>query len=155
MASPEKTIKQRIMERIPLLLEPLKGEQGLRKIERTRTLFLIEPIKPSLHITAGPEIVLEEDNRGYRCEFGLFFKLMVAEARNVEDEVDRWVGLIQEKIEGDAQLNGGNPDDTLAIKTRYDGEQPFGEDILKPEGGTVIAYVIEYRRYIGEPKYNY
>ena len=155
MASPEKTIKQRIMERIPTLLESLKGEQGLRKIERTRTLFLIESIKPALHITAGPEIVLDEDNRGYRCEFGLFFKLMVAEARNVEDEVDRWVGLIQEKIEGDAQLNGGDPADTLAIKTHYDGEQPFGEDILKPEGGTVIAYVIEYRRFIAEPKYNY
>lgn len=155
MASPEKTIKQRIMERIPVLLEPLKGEQGLRKIERARTLFLIEPIKPALHFVAGPEIVLEEDNRGYRCEFGLFFKLMVAEARNLEDEVDRWCGLIQEKLENDAQLNGGNPNDTLAIKTRYDGEQPFGEDILKPEGGTVIAYVIEYRRYIAEPKYNY
>lgn len=155
MPIPEQSIKQRIMERVGTILEPLKGEQGLRKIERTRTLFLIEPQKPGLHIVAGPEIVLEEDNRGYRCEFGLFLKLMVSEARNVEDEVDRYVARIQEKIEADAQLNGGDATDVLAIKATYDGEQPFGEDILKPEGGTVIAYVIEYRRYIAEPNYNY
>lgn len=155
MPIPEQTIKQQIMERILTILEPLKGEQGLRKIERARTLFLIEPQKPCLHVVAGPEIVLEEDNRGLRVEFGLFLKLMVAEARNLEDEVDRYVGRIQEKIEGDAQLNGGDASDVLAIRTKYDGEQPFGEDILKPEGGTVIAYVIEYRRYIAEPNYNY
>jgi hypothetical protein len=155
MADPEQSIKQRIMERILTILEPLAGEQGLRKIERVRTLFLIEPLKPCLHIVAGPEIVLEEDNRGVRVEFGLFLKLMVSEARNLEDEVDRYVARIQEKIEGDPQLNGGDGADVLAIRTKYDGEQPFGEEILKPEGGTVVAYVIEYRRYIANPNYNY
>lgn len=155
MPIPEQNIKQRIMERILEILEPLKGEAGLRKIERVRTLFLVEPQKPCLHVVAGPEIVLEEDNRGYRVEFGLFLKLGVSEARNQADEVDRYVGLIQTAIEGDAQLNGGDGADVLAIRTKYDGEQPYGEEILKPEGGTVIAYVIEYRRYIAEPNYNY
>jgi hypothetical protein len=155
MPIPQKNIKQRIMERILTILEPLKGTQGLRKIERVRTLFLLEPQKPCLHVVAGPEIVLEEDNRGYHCEFGLLLKLMVSEARNLEDEVDRYVGKIQELMENDAQLNGGDATDVLAIRTKYDGEQPFGEEILKPEGGTVIAYVIEYRRYSAEPNYNY
>jgi hypothetical protein len=45
--------------------------------------------------------------------------------------------------------------DVLAISVTYDGEQPFGEEILKPEGGTVVAYVIQYRRYLAEPKSNY
>lgn len=155
MPIPEQTIKQRIMEHVLNLLEPLKGEQGLREIERKRTLFLLAPIKPAIHVVAGPEIVLEEDNRGYRLEFGLFFKLFVSEARNLEDEVDRITGRIQEKIENDAQLNGNENQNALAIRTTYDGEQPYGEEILKPEGGTVIAYVVEYRRYIAEPNYNY
>lgn len=155
MPIPEQTIKQRIMEHVLNLLEPLKGEQGLREIERKRTLFLLAPIKPAIHVVAGPEIVLEEDNRGYRLEFGLFFKLFVSEARNMEDEVDRITGRIQEKIENDAQLNGNENQAALAIRTTYDGEQPYGEEILKPEGGTVIAYVVEYRRYIAEPNYNY
>jgi hypothetical protein len=154
MPIPHQNAKQKIMERLLAILDPLKGEQGLRVIERKRTLFLLEPMKPALHVVAGPEIVLEEDNRGYRCEFGLFLKLMVAEARNLEDAVDKWVGLIQEKIEMDGQL-AGEGDGKLALKVTYDGEQPFGEDILKPEGGTVIAYVIEYRRFIGEPDYSY
>jgi len=155
MPIPQQSIKQRIIERAILLLAPLVGEEGIRRIARTRTLFLIEAIKPAIHAVAGPEIVIEEDDRGYRCEFALFFKIMVSEARELEDAVDRLCWKIQEKIEADPQLNGTDPATPLASKVTYDGEQPFGEDILKPEGGTVIAYVIEYRRYRAEPKSTY
>ena len=154
MPIPSQSIKQKIMERIATILEPLKGTAGLRVIERKRTLFLLEPLRPALHIVAGPEIVLEEDNRGVRVEFGLFLKLMVSEARNLEDEVDKWAWKIQTAIENDAQLSGGDGEDVLAISVTYDGEQPFGEEILKPEGGTVVAYVIQYRRYLAEPESN-
>lgn len=155
MPIPQQSIKQRIIERAIALLGNLPGEQGIRAIERARTLFLIAPVKPAIHVVAGPETVIEEDDRGYRCEFSLFFKLMVNEARNLEDAVDRLTWKIQEKLEADVQLNGTNPQTALASKLTYDGEQPFGEDVLKPEGGTVIAYVVEYRRYRAEPKSTY
>lgn len=155
MPIPQQSIKQKIIERAIALLEPLKGEEGIRVIERKRTLFLLEPLKPAIHVVVGPEIVIEEDDRGYRKEFSLFIKLLVAEARNLEDAVDRLTWKIQVKLEADPQLNGTNPTAPLASKLTYDGEQPFGEEILKPEGGTVIAYVVEYRRYRAEPKSTY
>lgn len=148
-------IKQRINERVLALMTELGKTAGIREIARKRTLFELAAIKPALHLVTGPEIVLEEDNRGYRLEYPVFFKLFVSEARNLEDEVDRYVGLIQETVETDSQLAADNNANALALKVTYDGEQPFGEEILKPGGGTVVAYRIEYRRYIAEPKYNY
>lgn len=157
MPTQEQSIKQRIIERILELCEPMKGAHGVRVIERKRTLFLVEAVKPAIHLVVGPEIVLEEDNRGYRCEFSVFLKILVEDARNVADVADSIVWKLQTAIEGDAQLNAGDEDtsDALAIKTTYDGEQPFGEDILKPEGGAVLGYVVEYRRLIAQPKSNY
>jgi hypothetical protein len=155
MPIPQQSIKQQIIERAIGLLGALPGEEGIREIARTRTLFLQAAMKPAIHVVAGPEIVLEEDDRGYTLEFPLFFKLYVSEARNLEDQVDRMVWKIQEKLEADPQLNGSLPTAALASKLTYDGEQPFGEEILKPEGGTVIAYVVQYRRYRAEPKSTY
>lgn len=155
MPIPQKSIKQRIIERAIGLLANLKGEEGIREIERKRTLFLLAAVKPAIHIVTGPEVVLEEDDRGYTLEFPIFFKLMVLEARNLEDQVDRMTWKIQAKLETDPQLNGSLPTASLASKLTYDGEQPFGEEILKPEGGTVIAYVVQYRRYRAEPQVTY
>lgn len=155
MPLPEKSIKQRIIERAIALLTPLKGEEGIREIERKRTLFLLVTNKPAIHVVTGPEIVLEEDDRGYTMEFPIFLKLMVSEARSVEDRVDALTWRIQKKLESDPQLNGSATDAPLASKLTYDGEQPYGEEILKPDGGTVIAYVVQYRRYRAEPKVTY
>ena len=131
------------------LAEPLRASAGFRKIERKRTLFLLEAVKPAIHLVIGDETVIEEDDRGYRCQFPAMFKVVVSDTRDTEDASDAAVAYLQEAIEADGQLNGGG-DKPLANKATYEGELPFTEEISKPEGGAVVSYNIEYRRYRGD-----
>lgn len=147
------SIKQRIIARLMELADPLKTELKFRRIERKRTLFLLEDIKPALHLVVGDEVVIGEDNFGYTMEFPLAWKVIVEDTRAVEDVSDTAVAYLQEKLEADPQLNGG--DGALANSVKYDGELPFTEEVTKPAGGAVVMYVVQYRRKIAQPDQNY
>lgn len=148
------SIKQQIIARLLDLAMPLKASAGFRKIERKRTLFLREDVKPAIHLVVGDETVMSEDERGYTMQFPAMFKVLVSDTRATEDASDKAVAYLQEAIEADPQLNGGG-NKALANKATYDGELPFTEEELKPDGGAVVSYVIEYRRYRGDVDQSY
>lgn len=143
------SIKQQIIARLLALAEPLKTDGTLRLIARKRTLFLLEPIKPALHLVVGDETVIGQDFRGYTCEIPVLLKLILADTRDAEGKGDELAAYLQKQIESDDQLS------TLAVSITYDGELPFTEEELKPEGGTVLAYVIQYRRERAGPETSY
>jgi len=145
----EPSIKSRIVARLLQLPEPLKADGKLRLIARKRTFFLLEPVKPALHLITEDEQVTVEDERGYTMIFPVSFKLILAAAHDAEARCDELAAWLQEKIEADEQLNG------LASKITYDGELPFTEEQGKPDGGTVVMYTVEYRRYRGDPGRSY
>lgn len=149
------SIKQKIIARVFALCEPLKTTvtPPFRAIERTRSLFLLAAVKPALHVVIGDENKIEEDVFGYTMEFPIAFKVIVEDARSVEDVSDAAVAFLQTKIEGDPQLNGGSG--ALANSVKYDGELPFTEEVTKPAGGAVVMYVVQYRRKIAQPEQNY
>ena len=147
------SIKQQIIARLMALADPMKSELKFRRIERKRTLFLLEDIKPALHLVVGDEVVVGEDNFGYTMEFPIAWKVIVEDARATEDVSDQAVAFLQEKIEGDPQLNAGAG--ALANSVKYDGELPFTEEQLKPAGGAVVMYLVQYRRKIAQPDQNY
>lgn len=141
------TIKQQICARIKTLLDPLVTENKVRLVARKRSLFLLEDVRPAIHIVIGPETVLaeEESHRGYEMEFDCFIKIIAGKQRDPEDYCDELAGEVQKKIEADLQLN------SLASWIKYTGDLPFTFEELKPEGGIVVNYVIRYRRYNADP----
>jgi hypothetical protein len=70
-------------------------------------------------------------------EFGLFLKLMVSEARNLEDEVDKWAWKIQAAIENDAQLSGG--DSPTRTPGPYESDCDFYVPNASGFGGCSVA----------------
>ncbi len=143
------SVKTRIIKRVLEICQPLIGEQKFRTIARKNTLFLLEPQKPAIHLVIGDENGVVEDERGYTMKFPLMLKLIVDDARDPYGLADKSVAFVQEKVESDEQLGG------LASKITYDGELPFTEEVLKPDGGTVVMYIIEYRRMRGDPSTPY
>ncbi len=139
------SIKTQIIKRIMEICQPLIAEQKFRKIERKTTLFLLEPVKPSMHLVIGDETGVVQDERGYTATFPLMLKLIMDDARDPYALADESSAFVQRQIETDEQLGG------LASKITYDGELPFTEEALKPSGGTVLMYVVEYRRLRGDP----
>jgi len=152
------SIKSRIIARLLELAEPLRqgkellGPAGYRVIERKRTLFLIEPVKPALHLVIGDEDVVghqDSDNRGFTMRFPAMWKSMVSDARDAYRLSDGTAAYLQMAIEADGQLS------QLANIINYIGELPFTDEALKPDGGTVVMYEVEYRRYRGDPTRSY
>jgi hypothetical protein len=109
----------------------------------------LEPIKDSLHLIIGDEHQMQEDERGYWMQFPIMWKIMVADARDAYAKTDDTSALLQAGIETDAQLSG------LANRITYHGELPFTDEVLKPDGGTVVLYTVEYRRVRGDPTLTY
>jgi hypothetical protein len=144
-----KPIKQQILERILEILQPLRGENSVRKIERVHGLFLLEEIRPALHVVTGDESVVSRDNRGYTMEFPVAFEFIFSDARDPETKADECAGFVQEKIEADPQLS------SLANAITYDGTQPFIGEGAKPSCVVVLTYVIQYRRVEAQPDVNY
>jgi hypothetical protein len=145
----DSTIKQKIIARLLELAQPLRSSAGVRVIERKRTLFLVEPVKPAIHLVIGDETVVGEDTRGYVHEFPITFKIIMSDTRDAYNAVDGMVGFLQSQIESDPQLND------LAVVIKFDGELPFTEELLKPDGGSAVMYVIQYRRVKGDPYTRY
>jgi len=143
------SIKTKIVKRVLELCEPLKTQLKFRKIERKRTFFLLEAVKPALHLIFGPETMIGEDNRGYTMEFPLTFKIIVDDARDpyaVADDAQAW---LQEQIESDLQLS------QLANSIVYEGDNPYTDEELKPDGGILVIYIVQYRRERAKPGVSY
>jgi len=149
MAEP---IKSRIIARLLELCQPLKAEGKVREVKRVRTVFLLEPVKPNLHLVIGPEAVIggkEGDNRGFTMSFPAWFKIIVADGRDNYTLSDQMAAFIQERIEADPQLQ------ELCNIVNYEGDEPFTEKELEPAGGIVVMYEVQYRRYRAGPDRNY
>lgn len=143
------SVKTQIIARILALAEPLKTSGELARIARVRTVFLLEAVKPALHLVVGDEVVIAEDERGYTMEFPAALKLIFTDAVDAYTKGDEMVKLLQTQMESDAQLS------QLANSIKYEGETPFTEEALKPDGGVMLNYVVQYRRYRGDPTRNY
>ena len=143
------SIKARIIKRILEICAPLLADGKVRKIERKSSIFLLEPVKPAIHLVIGDEHGVVEDERGYTATFPAMVKLILDDARDPFALSDTIVPFVQGKMESDEQLGG------LASKITYDGELPFTEEALKPDGGTVMMYLIKYRRLRGDATTSY
>jgi hypothetical protein len=155
-----KSIKAQIIARLLELCQPLAtAPVPFRLIERKHTVFLIEAIKPALHLVVGQESQIGEDTRGYTKQFPAWFKIMLADSRDAYGLADDAAAFIQQAIEAD--FTGGDPTSGkgqlrgLANKIQYEGEQPFTDEAIKPDGGTVVMYTVEYRTPRGDPYSTY
>ena len=153
------SIKSQIITRILALLEPLIS-QGvsipgradvvkLRKVLRKNTVFHLEQIKPALHLVVGDEQVLDEQEQGYTMTFQLALKILISEVADAELIGDELCAFIQTHIEADQQLG------SLVSKITYQGDRPSLNDQGKPDGEIIVDYVVEYRRYRGDPARSY
>jgi hypothetical protein len=143
------SIKTRIVKRVLEICQPLVTDGKVRLVVRKSSLFLLEPIKPAIHLVVGDESDVVEDERGYTARFPLMVKIILDDARDPYGASDFIVPFVQGNMEADEQLDG------LASKITYDGELPFTEEALKPDGGTVLMYLVEYRRMRGDATVSY
>jgi hypothetical protein len=155
--SAQKSIKQKIIAALLHLAEPLrKNDAHIRKIERKRTLFLLEDTKPAIHLVITPETVVEEDMRGYELEFHAMFKIICDDARDPADLADGVAAFLQTAVESDPQLNGADGSgQSLASWVKYFGDTPFTQEELKPDGGILVTFLVRYRRLKGDPNTTY
>ena len=156
MSAP-KSIKQQIIAALLALAMPLmKNTAAIRKIERKRTLFLMEDTKPAIHLVITPETVVDEDTRGYDIEFHALYKIICDDARDPADLADGVAAFLQTAIESDPQLNGASGQQpSLASWVRYFGDTPFTQEELKPDGGILVTFLVRYRRLKGDPNTTY
>ena len=143
------SIKSQIVARLLDLCQPLIAQGTVRKVERANALFLLEAVKPALHLVTGDETVLIEDERGYTLKFPAAFQIIFSEQRDAAGAADEFEAFLQQQIEHDEQLAG------LANKITYDGAAPFTSEETKPSALVVVMYQIEYRRYRSNPTRSY
>jgi hypothetical protein len=134
------SIKSQIVARLQEIVKPLLAESKFRAIARATAPAITAPIKPAIHLVIGDERRIEEDTRGYTMEFPVMYDLIVEDARDPYALADASVAFVQEKVESDIQLGG------LCNALIYDGELPYTNDINRPFGGTLVMYLIQYRR---------
>ncbi len=142
-------IKTQILARVKTLLDALKTAAVVRKVERVTSPFLLETTTPALHIYVGPENQIEQDNFGYVMEFPLVLRCIFAEERDPYSKGDELEAQAQKTIEADPQLN------QLACLLRYEGDDPYVNEIDKPSGGVYVHYTVQYRRKKADPETNY
>lgn len=147
------SVKSQIIERLLALCQPLIAENKVRKVVRVRGPFLLESIKDAIHLVVGDEVVIGEDVRGFELQFPVMFKLIIRDAADAYAKSDQLEAWLQEKIEGDPQLQGGAQ--AVANRVVYQGSLPFTEEALKPDGGTVLMYEVFYRRERAKPDVSY
>jgi len=147
------SVKSKIIARLLALCEPLIAEGVVRKVARVRGPFMMEPIKDAIHVVVGDETMTGEDVRGFDLQFPVMFKLILRDSSDAYSKCDKLEAYLQEKIESDPQLNGGQ--EAVASRVVYQGSLPFTEEALKPDGGTVLMYDIFYRRERANPDVSY
>ena len=142
------SIKKQMMTRVGVLLANVSGA---REVKRTKDIFLGAAKLPALHYVDGPERVTEqgEDTQGFTMRFTLYIECILEEQRDPHGEKDDLVAAVQTAIEADRDLND------LANWVRYQGETPFVLEQTKPTVGSVVEYLVEYRRKVALPATNY
>ena len=145
------SIKNQIMSRVGVLLTTLVTATTAREAKRTKDIFLEAAKLPALHYVDGPERVTEqgEDTQGFTMQFPLFIECICADERDPHGTKDALVAAVQTAIEADRTLN------SLANWCRYQGETPFVLEQTKPVVGSVVEYLVEYRRKIALPSTAY
>lgn len=139
------SIKRRIIRELVRKGEVLQASGALRKFRRGNGLLLLEKVTPSGLLVIGPEQAGEQDNEGYQIEFPIFLKLTLSKsdkgvAADPYDAADAIEQAVMEKFEDDSQLAN------LAVDFRYDESVPFTQDEEGTIGGTILTYIVTYRR---------
>jgi len=147
------SVKQQIIARILADLLPLAaGDAGAAKFRsvqrRTAPVFLAN-IVPALQIIVGPEHKIEDTNAGPVMEFPMDLWVIVSDPNDPYGLADQMSAPVQAAIESDQQLA------SLANSILYDGDQPYTNEIVKPLGGCVLLYTVQYRRQIAQPTKNF
>lgn len=146
------SIKKQICAELLDLLTPLKTAGTIRELVRVSDLTALAIKFPSVQMEIGPESPMEgdyEDNIGYQLQFPVHFKFTVANYRDKAGELEDLVSAAQVLIEADSTL------DALANWLKYTGDAPFIHNVTDPVGGTVITYLVRYRRKKAAPTENY
>ena len=143
------TIKQQCVVRILELLDELVVTGTLRKAARRSHVLFLETVLPAAHLVIGDESLIGEDHVGYTMQFPADIKLMFKTGGEAFAAAEELVGEVQAKIESDLQLNA------LANSITYQGDAPFTNDINAADGGTVVSYLVQYRRKRADPEGNY
>lgn len=142
-------VKTLILEQVVSLLLPLIEAGKVRAVERKDSLLALEDKRDAIHVVAGDENRVGEDNRGYLIEFELNIKIALRAFRDRELLADELEAEVQARLEADLQLGG------YACALTYDGDRPFLNDATSPAGGIILLYTVQYRRERGAPGTSY
>lgn len=149
------SIKKKIMDRVVSNLSVLVSGTNPTPVDRVRQVTReMDLLKWSEHLPAlmlydGQEEPVGEDERGVTVQFPLAIKLLWIDPRDLTRIKDALVPEVQRVMESDLQLNG------LANWVKGGEEQPFINEIGKPQGGCLVLYEVEYRRQWGNPYASY
>lgn len=107
---------------------------------------------PSLHFALGDESARETelDNRGITMVCPLDLKLTAANYLDLPADVEAIVAAVQDALEADRTFGG-----LLSEVAKYAGRQEFMDSATAPIGGTVLTYLLQYRRLHGAASTNY
>ena len=107
---------------------------------------------PSLHFALGDESARETeiDNQGCTMVCPLELKITAANYLDLPADVETITAAVQDALEADRTFGG-----LLSEVLKYAGRQEFLVSTTAPEGGTVITYLIQYRRKHGASSTNY
>ena len=143
------SIKKQIMDGVLAVLEPMHAGGLVRSIEREVDLTINTATRPALQIYDGPERLVGRDNRGRTYRFDLAVKVLVESQRDLGSAKDALVPEVQRILENNPQLGG------VAVIVEGGEEVPFVNEVLKPIGGALVMYTVQYRRVLGDPMRTY
>jgi hypothetical protein len=149
------SIKKRILARIVSNLSAMVSPNSptpagkVRQVTREMDLMKNTEHLPSLMLYDGEEEIMEEDERGITLQFPVAIKLNWTDPRDLARMKEELVPEVQRIMESDLQLNG------LANWVKGGAENPFINEVGKPNGGVMIIYIVEYRRRRGDPYTTY
>lgn len=149
------SIKKQILGRVSTNLGTMVSASNptpagkVRSVKREMDLLKWSEAVPALMIYDGDEEIVDEDERGITLQFPMMIKACWSDHRDLSTKKDELVPEIQRIMESDLQLGG------LANWVKGGQEEPFINEVGKPEGGAMVLYMVEYRRMRGNPYATY
>jgi hypothetical protein len=149
------SIKKRILARIIANFQPMLSSTNptpagrLRQVKREMDFLKWSEALPALMLYDGDEEIVGEDERGITVQFPIMLKLCWSDHRDLSTKKEELVPEVQRIMESDLQLGG------LANWVKGGEEEPFINEIGKPDGGALVHYLVEYRRMRGDPYQTY
>lgn len=106
---------------------------------------------PAVHYALGDESARETeiDMQGVTLVMPLEIKIETTDYLGLPATVETLAMAVQDKIEASRTFNG------LLILCKYAGRQEFLVNATAPNGGTVLTYLLEYRRKHGDADTGY